>query len=64
VLVANVDQVVFVVSLYKRLEPRQVALKWALPLLLGGAATGAFQTADNLTAQAQAIRAYNTTKGF
>lgn len=30
--------VVFVVSLYKRLEPRQVALKWALPLLLGGAA--------------------------
>jgi len=30
--------VVFVVSLYKKLEPRQVALKWALPLLLGGAA--------------------------
>jgi signal peptidase II len=30
--------VVFVVSLYKRLEPRQTALKWALPLLLGGAA--------------------------
>jgi hypothetical protein len=39
------------------------ALATAL-LLLGGAATGAFQTADNLTAQAQAIRAYNTTKGF
>ena len=30
--------VVFVVSLFRRLEPRQVALKWALPLLLGGAA--------------------------
>ncbi len=30
--------VVFVVSLYKRLEPRQSALRWALPLLLGGAA--------------------------
>lgn len=30
--------VVFIVSLYKRLEPRQVALKWALPLVLGGAA--------------------------
>jgi hypothetical protein len=33
-------------------------------LLLGGTATGAFQTADNLNALAQAIRAYNTTKGF
>lgn len=29
--------VVFIVSLYKKLEPRQVALKWALPLVLGGA---------------------------
>ena len=29
--------VVFVVSLYRRLEPRQAALRWALPLLLGGA---------------------------
>ncbi len=28
---------VFVVSLWKKLEPRQRALKWALPLLLGGA---------------------------
>jgi hypothetical protein len=33
-------------------------------LLLDGTATGAFQTADNLTALAQAIRAYNTTKSF
>ena len=33
-------------------------------LLLGGAGTGAFQTADNLTAQTQAIRAYNITKSF
>jgi signal peptidase II len=30
--------VVFVVSLYRKLEPKQHALKWALPLLLGGAA--------------------------
>ncbi len=30
--------VVFIVSLYRKLEPRQVALKWALPLVLGGAA--------------------------
>lgn len=29
--------VVFIVSLYKKLEPRQWALKWALPLVLGGA---------------------------
>ncbi|MBL8744258.1 MAG: signal peptidase II [Myxococcales bacterium] len=29
--------VVFIVSLYKKLEKRQVALKWALPLVLGGA---------------------------
>ncbi|MFO0617702.1 MAG: signal peptidase II [Polyangiaceae bacterium] len=29
--------VVFVVSLYRKLEPKQTALKWALPLLLGGA---------------------------
>jgi signal peptidase II len=28
---------VFVVSLWKKLDPRQKALKWALPLLLGGA---------------------------
>lgn len=29
--------VVFIVSLYRKLEPRQIALKWALPLVLGGA---------------------------
>ncbi|MBK6513685.1 MAG: signal peptidase II [Polyangiaceae bacterium] len=29
--------VVFIVSLYRKLEPRQLALKWALPLVLGGA---------------------------
>jgi hypothetical protein len=39
------------------------ALATAL-LLLGGAATGAFQTVDGLAAQAQAIKAYNTTNGF
>jgi hypothetical protein len=33
-------------------------------LLLGGAATGAFQTADNFSALAQAISAYNTAKGL
>jgi hypothetical protein len=39
------------------------ALATAL-LLLGGAATGAFQTVDGLAAQAQAIKAYNTTNGL
>ena len=29
--------VAFIVSLFRKLEPRQVALKWALPLVLGGA---------------------------
>lgn len=29
--------VVFVISLYRKLEPKQHALRWALPLLLGGA---------------------------
>ncbi|NUP10336.1 MAG: signal peptidase II [Polyangiaceae bacterium] len=29
--------VVFIVSLYRKLEKNQVALKWALPLVLGGA---------------------------
>lgn len=29
--------VVFIVSLYRKLEPQQKALKWALPLVLGGA---------------------------
>jgi hypothetical protein len=33
-------------------------------LLLDRAATGAFQTADSVTALALAIRAYNTTKSF
>jgi hypothetical protein len=33
-------------------------------LLLGGGATGAFQTADNLTAKAEAIRAYVTASGL
>jgi len=28
---------IFIVSLYRKLEPHQTALKWALPLVLGGA---------------------------
>jgi signal peptidase II len=33
----SIAAVVFIVSLYRKLEPRQWALKWGLPLVLGGA---------------------------
>jgi signal peptidase II len=36
-LLISVAAVVFIVSLYRKLDPRQWALKWGLPLVLGGA---------------------------
>jgi signal peptidase II len=36
-LIVNVVAMVFIVSLYRRLTPGQSALKWGLPLVLGGA---------------------------
>ncbi len=36
-LIVSLAAVVFIVSLYGRLAPRQWALKWGLPLVLGGA---------------------------
>jgi signal peptidase II len=36
-LLISVAAVVFIVSLYRKLVPGQVALKWGLPLVLGGA---------------------------
>ena len=36
-LLVSVAAIVFIVSLYARLLPRQHALKWGLPLVLGGA---------------------------
>jgi signal peptidase II len=36
-LVVSVAAIAFIVSLYSRLLPRQHALKWGLPLVLGGA---------------------------
>jgi signal peptidase II len=36
-MVISVVAVVFILSLYRKLEPRQWALKWGLPLVLGGA---------------------------
>ena len=36
-LVVAVAAIVFIVSLYRKLQPGQTALKWGLPLVLGGA---------------------------
>jgi signal peptidase II len=36
-LVVSVAAIVFIVSLYRKLQPGQGALKWGLPLVLGGA---------------------------
>ncbi len=36
-LVVSVAAIVFIVSLYRKLQPGQTALKWGLPLVLGGA---------------------------
>jgi signal peptidase II len=36
-LVVSVAAIVFIISLYRRLTPGQRALKWGLPLVLGGA---------------------------
>src|SRR5690606_14328116 len=36
-LVVSVAAIVFIISLYRKLTPHQRALKWGLPLVLGGA---------------------------
>jgi signal peptidase II len=36
-LIVSVAAIVFIVSLYRKLTPEQRALKWGLPLVLGGA---------------------------
>ena len=36
-LVVSVAAIIFIVSLYRKLHPGQTALKWGLPLVLGGA---------------------------
>ena len=36
-LVVSVAAIVFILSLYRRVQPRQYALRWGLPLVLGGA---------------------------
>jgi len=36
-LIVSVAAIIFIVSLYRKLHPGQTALKWGLPLVLGGA---------------------------
>jgi signal peptidase II len=38
----SVAAIAFIVTLYRRLQPRQYALKWGLPLVLGGALGNVF----------------------
>ncbi len=41
-LLVSVAAIAFIVTLYRRLTPRQQALKWGLPLVLGGALGNVF----------------------
>jgi signal peptidase II len=41
-LLVSVAAISFIVTLYRRLQPRQRALKWGLPLVLGGALGNVF----------------------
>ncbi|WP_437786456.1 signal peptidase II [Sorangium sp. So ce1097] len=36
-LLVSLAAIVFIISLYRKLHPSQIALKWGLPLVLGGA---------------------------
>ncbi len=41
-LLVSVAAIAFIMTLYRRLQPRQLALKWGLPLVLGGALGNVF----------------------
>jgi hypothetical protein len=41
-LVVSVAAIAFIMTLYRRLQPQQRALKWGLPLVLGGALGNVF----------------------
>ena len=41
-LLVSVAAIAFIMTLYRRLQPRQRALKWGLPLVLGGALGNVF----------------------
>lgn len=64
-LLVSVAAIAFIVTLYRRLQPRQYALKWGLPLVLGGALGNVFDriryghVIDFIDYRADAIRAMN-----
>lgn len=41
-LVVSVAAILFIMTLYRRLQPRQMALRWGLPFVLGGALGNVF----------------------
>jgi signal peptidase II len=64
-LLVSVAAIAFIVTLYRRLTPRQQALKWGLPLVLGGALGNVFDrirygfVVDFIDFQADAIHKGN-----
>jgi signal peptidase II len=41
-LLVSIAAIAFIMTLYRKLHPRQIALKWGLPLVLGGALGNVF----------------------
>ena len=64
-LLVSVAAIAFIVTLYRRLQPRQYALKWGLPLVLGGALGNVFDRVrygyviDFIDYRADWIRSFN-----
>jgi signal peptidase II len=64
-----VAAITFIVTLYRRLQPRQRALKWGLPLVLGGALGNVFDriryghVIDFIDYRAEWVRKMNETVG-
>lgn len=64
-LVVSVAAIAFIVTLYRRLQPHQHALKWGLPLVLGGALGNVFDrirygyVIDFIDYRSEAVRKMN-----
>jgi signal peptidase II len=64
-LIVSVAAISFIVTLYRRLHPNQLALKWGLPLVLGGALGNVFdrirygQVIDFIDYRAEWVRKMN-----
>jgi signal peptidase II len=64
-LLVSAGAIVFIVTLYRRLQPRQYALQWGLPLVLGGALGNVFDriryghVIDFIDYRAEWVRAMN-----